>query len=447
MSISVFELLGIIILCYAIVPTILGRCLSLGVFSHGNKKLPLVALTFDDGPDPNYTSQVLDILRKHNAKATFFLVGKHAKLYPDLVRLIKAEGHSLGSHGYGHKFSWFQGPLSSIKEIREGNRLIAEITGERPLFFRPAWGVFNTFSFIYPLLIGQRIILWSLMSWDWNPRFSTQNVTRSVCENVSPGSVIIFHDRCTKPLASESGPAKLLEALPYILKDLESKNYQIASIYEMYYSLEPSLFKKTLLRLWGVWELCFEKLAGLKPIGEQNNNLFRLAVRKYRGTAIQLPDGTHLKPGDKICELHLNNGLLKSLTSKTSSLEVLGINVLKETKRSLPLLAQAISQDPTYHGIKALMGITMIHRGTTRLGFSVYDLSPSIRSFVAWYQRWLIFLLHPGGFAHLRRQWSKLVPKKVVISKVELLKRYLPEGIHCSDNGNTSPANGSINAR
>nr|WP_315989274.1 hypothetical protein [Desulforamulus aquiferis] len=81
------------------------------------------------------------------------------------------------------------------------------------------------------------------------------------------------------------------------------------------------------------------------------------------------------------------------------------------------------------------------------MGFYVYELSPGIRSIVAWYQRWLLFLLHPGGLSHLKRQWKKLVPKKVIISKDELLNRYLNEGSSWSDRGKTRPASGSINAR
>lgn len=140
---------------------------------------------------------------------------------------------------------------------------------------------------------------------------------------------------------------------------------------------------------------------------------------------MQLPDGTLLAPGDRVIELHLNNDFLQKLTTTGRSLEATAMALLRETRRSLPLLARTISQDPACQGTKALIGITMIHRGTTQLGFTVYDLSPFIRFMVAWYQRWLLFLLHPGGLSHLRRQWSKLVPKKVVISKQELLRRYL----------------------
>ncbi|RYD04697.1 hypothetical protein N752_15095 [Desulforamulus aquiferis] len=211
MSISFLEALGILLFCYTALPTLWGRTLSLGVFSKGNKKHPFVALTFDDGPDPQVTPQLLAILKEHGIKATFFLVGQHAAENPALVRRIKAEGHSLGTHGFGHKFAWFQGPIGSIREISKGNEVIRQITGENTQFFRPAWGVFNLFSFFYPRFKGQKLVLWSLMSWDWSPRYSSNEILNSVTRNIRPGSVIILHDRCTKPIASDNGPTKMLE--------------------------------------------------------------------------------------------------------------------------------------------------------------------------------------------------------------------------------------------
>ncbi|WP_003539996.1 polysaccharide deacetylase family protein [Desulfotomaculum nigrificans] len=423
MSLTIYKLLGLAFLLYALVPTILGRILHWGVFWHGDKTCGKVAITFDDGPDPEYTPKLLGILRQYNAKASFFMVGQQAAKYPQLVKQIMADGHTLGTHGYSHRLAWLQGPVCSLREIKKGNQVIQQITGKSPQFFRPSWGVFNLTTLIYFWLTGHKVVLWSFMSHDWSPHTTQTTVVNIVQRKIRSGSVVVFHDRCTRPGADEKGPAKMLEALPKILDHLQQRNLQPVTVDELFTFNRIGLVKRLLRRLWRVWEFGFEKLAGLKPVG--GNNLFRLAVRKHRGSVMQLPDGTLLKPGDQIGELHFNNDQLQKINTTARSIEQVGVKLLKEAKNSLPLLAKVVAQDPSYQGVKAFVGITMIYRGSTKLGFSVYDLSPFTRPIVAWYQMWLLFLLHPGGLAHLRRQWDKLVPKKIIISRQELLARYL----------------------
>ncbi|ABO49182.1 polysaccharide deacetylase [Desulforamulus reducens MI-1] len=423
MYLNVFKLAGIAFFIYILLPTFLGRVLSIGSYRRGNKHSGKVALTFDDGPDPLFTAQVLDILQQYNAKASFFVVGNHAKKHPELIQRILAEGHSLGTHGYHHSFAWLQGPIASIREIMLGHKSIALIDGKLPLYFRPSWGVFNLATYLYTLLSQQKTVLWTFMTWDWDAKSSAESIHDIVTRKTRSGSIIVFHDRCTGFGAAAEGPVKMVQALPIILKELKCKGLEPVNLEQLMLYDDVGFIKKNLRRLWQVWELCFDRIAGLKPVG--NEGLFRLAVRSYRGQTLKLPDGTLLSPGDKVIELHLNNDFLQQLTTKARSLEATAIALLRETRRSLPLLAKFISQDPACNGTKALIGITMIHRGTPQLGFTVYDLSPRIRSLVAWYQRWLLFLMHPGGLSHIRRQWSKLVPKKVIITRNELLNRYL----------------------
>lgn len=437
MSLNFYEWLGLVILLYTLVPTFLGRVLHWGVFTHGDKTCGKVALTFDDGPDPNYTPQLLEVLRRYQVKATFFMVGQQAAKYPDLVRQIMAEGHSLGTHGLNHRLAFLQGPIGALKEIQKGNLVIKTITGKSPHLFRPSWGVFNLASLLYIWLSGHRAILWSFMSQDWSPLTSKTTVMNIVIRKIKSGSVVVFHDRCTKPGADEHGPAKMLGALPVILDQLKQQNLQPVNVEELFIYNHVGLSKKILRQLWQVWEFTFAKLARLKPVG--SNNLFRLAVRKHRGQVMQLPDGTLLKPGDEIGELHFDNIRLQKINTTARSIEQVGVKLLREARKSLPLLARVVAQDPSYQRVKAFVGITMIYRGSAKLGFYIYDLSPMSRPVVTWYQRWLLFLLHPGGLAHIKRQWDKLVPKKIIISKKELFARYL--------DGNTNPASGSINAR
>lgn len=425
MSFNILKLAGIAILFYMLLPTFIGRTLRVGTYCKGSKHLGKVALTFDDGPDPYYTSQVLDILGQYNAKATFFLVGKHAEKHPELIKRIKAEGHSLGTHGYNHRFAWFQGPITAIREISLGRKTIQFIANHSPLFYRPAWGVFNFVTYLYTLCMKDKTILWSFMTWDWDPNASPESIQNIVFRKVKSGSIIVFHDHSEGFGAAAKGPSQMVQALPTILQKLKEKNLEIVNMEDFIGYDRVGITRKNLRRLWQIWEFCFARMAGLKLVGNDRHVLFRLAIRNYRGKIMKLPNDTLLFPGDKVIELHLNNDFLQQLTTSTRSLEATAIALLRETRRSLPLLAQVVSQDPACQGAKALIGITIIHRGTRQLGFMVYDLPPIIRTIVAWYQRWLLFLMHPGGLSHIRRQWNKLVPKKVVISREELLNRYL----------------------
>ncbi len=227
------EFFGMFFGGYIILPTLLGRFLHIGVHWQGYRDSGKIALTFDDGPDPIYTPQILDILSKYNTRATFFLVGKHAEKYPGLVLRIKHEGHTLGIHGYHHRLAWLMGPVSSIREINRGNQAIRKIIGRSPLLFRPAWGVFNFCSLMYLWLGQQKTVMWSFMARDWEIKATPNSIFNNVIHQIQPGSVVVFHDHCTKPCAAEDGPAKTIQALPGILESIHSRGLRPVPIEDL----------------------------------------------------------------------------------------------------------------------------------------------------------------------------------------------------------------------
>jgi len=224
------EFIGMVFLGYAILPTLIAHFLHIGVHWQSDRNSDKVALTFDDGPHPIYTPQILDILNKYNARATFFVVGKHAEKYPDLVRRIISEGHALGIHGYRHKFAWMLDPVSSIQEIKKGDEVIRKIIGNAPFLFRPVWSVFNLSSLIYLWLNREKAILWSFFARDWEIWATSDSIFNNVMRQIKSGSVVVFHDRCTKPCAAEDGPAKTIQALPKILESIQARGLYPVSI-------------------------------------------------------------------------------------------------------------------------------------------------------------------------------------------------------------------------
>lgn len=170
-----------------------------------------VALTFDDGPHPEFTPKVLDTLAQFNAKATFFLIGSNAEKYPEIVNRIVREGHSIGNHTYSHSNSLPVKSSSFIsKELLRTNKVLKEITGKDILLFRPPFGVTN--PKIYRALKKTQLtsIGWSVRTYDTaiqNPDKITTNATRTT----KAGDIILMHD--TKKQSNDA----LIKIIPIIL--------------------------------------------------------------------------------------------------------------------------------------------------------------------------------------------------------------------------------------
>jgi peptidoglycan-N-acetylglucosamine deacetylase len=156
-----------------------------------------IALTFDDGPMPPFTQQILDILRSRNAKATFFVCGKDAERHPDIVRRIHSEGHAIGNHTWSHPYLYFMRRTKIAEEIDRTQRVIQQATGSTPRFFRPPYGA-RWFG-LYPVLRerGLQLVQWSASGNDW--KVGADAIVSSVRAGLRPGAVILLHDGRQKP--------------------------------------------------------------------------------------------------------------------------------------------------------------------------------------------------------------------------------------------------------
>ena len=149
-----------------------------------------VALTFDDGPHPVYTKELLDGLKERGVKATFFVTGEHAKLHPDLILRMQEEGHLIGNHTYSHIQLRPDNHETFKKELLETNRVISEITGEEPLYVRPPYGSWDK---KLERELNMFPVLWTVDPTDWSC-LNRDTVTQRVLSKVKNGSIILLHD-------------------------------------------------------------------------------------------------------------------------------------------------------------------------------------------------------------------------------------------------------------
>jgi peptidoglycan/xylan/chitin deacetylase (PgdA/CDA1 family) len=166
----------------------------LGTITHVQTSENVVALSFDDGPHPDFTPAILETLEKHKAHATFFMVGRAAQKYPELVRRIAKSGHAIGNHSWDHPSF----PLLTGKERRKQIRECSKATaphGKR--LFRPPYGDQTISSRLDAFFLGYKVVTWNLIAYDWQENDS-EIIVNHIVKNSTPGSIILFHDALYK---------------------------------------------------------------------------------------------------------------------------------------------------------------------------------------------------------------------------------------------------------
>ncbi|MDH6122244.1 polysaccharide deacetylase family protein [Kitasatospora sp. GAS204B] len=153
----------------------------------------VMALTFDDGPSPQYTPQVLDILRDHSVHATFFVCGDNIQLYPDVVRRIVAEGHTIGNHTWSHPHLGDLSDDDVRDQIQRTQDAVTQVSGRTPVLFRAPYGEFADASLAVCADLGLRPISWSVDPTDWaNP--GSDAITSRVLAGAATGAIVLEHD-------------------------------------------------------------------------------------------------------------------------------------------------------------------------------------------------------------------------------------------------------------
>lgn len=413
------------LILYTMIPWVATRLLGWGVFRRGDAP-QRIALTFDDGPDPAYTPQLLDVLQRHGVKATFFVLGQKAELHPGLIRRMHEEGHQIGIHNYTHLSNWLMAPWTVRRNQVDRTAAIVEaITGGRPTCYRPPWGVMNLFDFL--LRKNYAIVLWSLTVRDWRRGIGAERLERRLLRKARAGAVVLLHDSGETLGADREAPAEMLKALDAAIAAWQRRGIAFARVDEM---IPPAgrageTLKRLTVRIWMLWEGCFLKLFRIVPV-DGHNPLLRLRVRTYSGRrTLRLSDGEEIRKGDRVLELHLDNETLYRLGTGSVNTVHLAIQLIRGMEHLLPQIGRLVQTNPRFCDIKGLYGVSMIHRGAKQLGFTVIDLPKGINAWVAkLYLRLLLAVIHPRGRERLHIHAEKLVPKIIAISRKELIARY-----------------------
>lgn len=190
----------------------------------------VVALTFDDGPYPPYTGQILDVLRENRTVGTFFLIGANAAKYPDLVRRIAAEGHQLGNHTYNHPDLLKLDRAQIAAEAERAGAAIAAIAGERPHVVRPPHGFRDPLVLDVMKRQGLRVVEWSVASRDWTNPGADVIVARTL-QSIKSGSIILLHDGDGVEAAAPR--AQTVEAAGRIIRHLKAEGYRFVTVDEL----------------------------------------------------------------------------------------------------------------------------------------------------------------------------------------------------------------------
>uniref|UniRef100_A0A7C2GG62 Polysaccharide deacetylase family protein n=2 Tax=Thermus islandicus TaxID=540988 RepID=A0A7C2GG62_9DEIN len=371
--------LGFVVLLYGLAD-LLFRFLGLGAYAHGSRRLPLVALTFDDGPSER-TEALLALLGRHGVKATFFVTGKRARERPDLVERIRREGHQVEDHGEWHQ-AWRL--LLPWLEWRH----MAANPGR---YYRPPHGLHTPFTRLFARALGKRVALWDLEGKDWLP-LPPEALAHRLLVYLRPGSVVLLHD----------GPERTLRLLEAALPEMLRLGYRPVTLDEL--TPRPLTPRLALIRGLQGFEERYNRKRRVERAGLGPFDLFRLERRPFPG-----PDLPGLPRGTPAMELHLESQRAMELTP---------LEAIRHARESLRRVAERVARDPE---VALVYGYSHLAPGGRFFGFRTAPLPPwpgLVHSLAGAWFLWLYRGELPRG--------GRLLAELAYLTREELLRRFPP---------------------
>ncbi len=361
---------------------LLFRWMGVGALAHGPRNDPKLALTFDDGPDPKTTPELLAALDEVGAKATFFLTGKKAEAYPELVERIREAGHELASHGRVHRPPILMAPWTEWAHT-------AYDPGGLP-YYRPPHGSHSPFTRPIARALGKTVALWDLESKDWTAMPDDALLER-VYEYAQPGSVILLHDGLPRT------PGLVRRMVP----ELRRMGFQVVPMSGL--NLKPLGFKEGLIRGLQGFDERYDRVHGVRRCRRSADNLFRCNKAPL---PVDLPG---VRRGAVGLELHFDS---RRVAAKSP------LAIVKGLKRDLKGAARWVAEDPE---IEAVFAVTPLAEGARELlGFEVHDLPPSRTLVDAVARRFFDWLYRDPRYPRKKRSPIKLI----YLTREALLRRY-----------------------
>lgn len=196
---------------YTLRPPFIYRALYPGALYRVAKAENEVYLTFDDGPHPDITPQVLALLARYNAKATFFMVGSRVERYPEVVNRVIEMGHAVGNHSWSHKDGFITPLHDYLADVNRG----AALTNAK--MFRPPYGRILPAQY-RNIAQSAKVVMWDVLSADFDPHLNAETCAQNVLGLVRPGSIVVFHD-------SEKAAPRLFGALGLVLNEISQRKW------------------------------------------------------------------------------------------------------------------------------------------------------------------------------------------------------------------------------
>jgi peptidoglycan/xylan/chitin deacetylase (PgdA/CDA1 family) len=191
-------------------------------------KEKVFALTFDDGPHPTHTPQVLAALKKRGVKATFFMVGSMVRAYPKMAQTVYKAGHPVANHSWSHPFK----SKSPKAEVEHTGAIIKKVVGVRSTLFRPPYGLLHNGLADSALKRGESVVIWSSYGADWDKNATSRTIAAKVLRHASPGGIALLHD-------GGGHRSETVAAVPIIIDTLKKHGYRFVTVPQLLKMGEP----------------------------------------------------------------------------------------------------------------------------------------------------------------------------------------------------------------